>query len=103
MGGSAAGDASIESEPGEIDRLVLLSAAPNEPAEKLKSPVLFILARDDADADALRLPEIQRQYDRAPQPKEFILLDGSAHAQYLFDTPQADRVMRDILRFLAGK
>src|SRR5208283_2765830 len=51
MGGSAAGDASIVSAPGEIDRLVLLGAAPNLPAEKLKAPVLFIVARDDASAD----------------------------------------------------
>jgi pimeloyl-ACP methyl ester carboxylesterase len=102
MGGSAAGDASIESQPGEIDRLVLLGAAPNEPAEKLKSPVLFILARDDTEGSELRLPGIQRQYDRAPQPKQLILLDGSAHAQHLFETPQADRVMREILRFLAA-
>jgi len=102
MGGSAAGDASIESQPGEIDRLVLLGAAPDEPAEKLKSPVLFIAARDDANADGPRLPRVQRQYDRAPQPKELILLDGSAHAQQLFATSQGDRVMREILRFLAG-
>ena len=38
MGGAAAGDASIYSRPGEIDRLVFLGSAPNEPAEKLKSP-----------------------------------------------------------------
>jgi len=30
-----------------------------------------------------------------------IILDGSAHAQYLFQTNQADRVMKEILRFLA--
>src|SRR5207302_2975974 len=37
MGGGAAGDASIASQPGEIDRLVLLGAAPNGAADKLKS------------------------------------------------------------------
>jgi hypothetical protein len=31
------------------------------------------------------------------------LLDGSAHAQYLFQTDQADRVMQEILRFLSAK
>jgi len=102
MGGSAAGDASIESKPGEIDRLVLLGAAPNEPAERLKSPVLFIVARDDTSGDGPRLPGIRRQYERAPQPKRLVLLDGSAHAQHLFETPQGDRVMREILRFLRG-
>ena len=100
MGAGAAGDASIASKPGEIDRLVLLGAAPNGPADKLKSPTLFIVARDDADADELRLPGIRAQYEKAPQPKELIVLDGSAHAQYLFQTDQGDRVMREILRWL---
>jgi pimeloyl-ACP methyl ester carboxylesterase len=104
MGGSAAGDASILSQLGEIDRLVLLGAAPNGPAEKLKSPILFIVARDDADGDGeLRLPGIRAQYEKAPQPKELIVLDGSAHAQYLFQTDQGERVMREILRFLSAK
>jgi pimeloyl-ACP methyl ester carboxylesterase len=103
MGGGAAGDASIASKPGEIDRLVFLGAAPNGPAEKLKSPALFIVARDDANADGLRLPGIRKQYEKAPQPKELIILDGSAHAQYLFQSDQGERVMREILRFLAAK
>jgi pimeloyl-ACP methyl ester carboxylesterase len=103
MGGGAAGDASIEARPGEIDRIVMLGAAPNEPAEKLKSPALFIVARDDASGDGPRLPGIQKQYEKAPQPKELIVLDGSAHAQYLFQTVEADRVMREILRFLSAR
>ncbi len=105
MGGSAAGDASVESKPGEIDKIVLLGAAPNMPADKLKCPSLFLVARADASGDGTepRLPAIQRQYDRAPQPKKLILVEGSAHAQHLFETPQADRVMREILEFLAAK
>jgi len=81
----------------------LLGAAPNDSAEKLKSPVLFIVARDDANADGPRLPKIREQYEKAPQPKELIILDGSAHAQYLFQTDQGERVMREILRFLSAK
>jgi len=103
MGGSAAGDASVASQPGEIDRLVLLGAAPNEPAEKLKSPILYIVARDDASGDGPRLPGIRKQYEASPQPKELVVLEGSAHAQYLFQTDQGDRVMREILRFLTAK
>jgi len=103
MGGSAAGDASIESPAGEIDRLVLLGASPNGPAEKLKCPVLFIVARDDASADGPRLPGIRAQYEKAPEPKQLIILEGSAHAQYLFQTDQGERVMREILRFLSSK
>jgi pimeloyl-ACP methyl ester carboxylesterase len=101
MGGGAAGDASIASEPGEINRLVLLGASPNAPAEKLKSSTMFILARDDASEDGPRLPRILAQYEKAPEPKELIILDGSAHAQFLFQTDQGERVMREILRFLS--
>ena len=61
MGAGAAGDASIASRPGEIDRLVLLGGAPNGPAEKLKSSSLFIVARDDSSEDGPRLPGIQEQ------------------------------------------
>jgi len=102
MGGAAAGDASIASEPGQINRLVLLGAAPNGPAAKLKAPTLFIVARDDANEGGLRLPGIRAQYEKAPEPKELIVLDGSAHAQYLFETNQGERVMHEILRFLSS-
>ena len=102
MGGSAAGDASIASQPGEIDRLILLGAAPNGPANKLKSSTLYIVARDDASSDGPRLPSIRTQFQKSPEPKHLIVLDGSAHAQFLFQTDQGDRVMREILRFLSA-
>ena len=103
MGGWAAGDASIASQPGEIDRLVFLGSAPGGPADKLKCPSLFIVARGDSSEDGPRLPGIREQFDKAPEPKQLIILDGSAHAQFLFQTDQADRVMREILRFLSAK
>jgi pimeloyl-ACP methyl ester carboxylesterase len=102
FGGTATGNASIKSKPGEIDRIVLLAAAPSLPAEQLKSRTLFIVAHDDANDDGPRLPGIRSQYLRAPQPKELIVLDGSAHAQFLFQTDQANRVMQEILRFLSA-
>ena len=103
MGGGAAGDASIASQPGEIDRVVFLGAYPNGPADKLKCTSLFIVARDDANEDGPRLPRIREQYERAPQPKALIILDGSAHAQFLFQTDQGERVMREIVQFLSAK
>ncbi len=102
MGGGAAGDASIASQPGEIDRVVFLGAYPNGPAEKLKCASLFIVARDDANEDGPRFPRIREQYEKAPQPKNLIILDGSAHAQFLFQTDQGERVMREILNFLSA-
>jgi pimeloyl-ACP methyl ester carboxylesterase len=102
FGGGAAGDASIKSTPGEIDRVVFLGAAPNLPAGGLKSRSLFIVAREDSDSSSLRLPGIQAQFEKAPQPKQLIVLDGSAHAQFLFQTDQGARVMQEIVRFLSA-
>jgi pimeloyl-ACP methyl ester carboxylesterase len=101
FGGGAAGDASIRSAQGEIRRIVFLGAAPNLLANNLKSGSLFIVARNDANASGPRLPGIRAQYEKAPQPKQLIVLDGSAHAQFLFQTDQSARVMREILRFLS--
>lgn len=101
FGGGAAGDASIKSIQGGIDRIVFLGAAPNLSAEKLKSRALFIVARDDSNGAGPRLPGIRAQYEKAPEPKELIVLEGSAHAQFLFQTDQNARVIREILRFLS--
>jgi len=101
FGGEAAADASIEAEPGEIDRLVLLAAWTDRPPEKMKGRKLFIVARDDTNDDGLRLPKIRANYEKAVGPKELVILDGSAHAQFLFATDQGERLMREILRFLS--
>ena len=101
LGGGAASAAAITA-PAEVSRLVLL-ASDVENAEKLRTPSLFILARDDTSGDGPRLPRIRASYDKAAGPKEWIVLDGSAHAQFLFDTDQADRVMREMIRFLSAR
>jgi len=101
FGGEAAADASIDSEPGEIDRLVLLGAWTDRSPEKIKGRKLFIVARDDSNDDGPRLPMIRANYEKAVGPKELIILDGSAHAQFLFATDQGERLMREILRFLS--
>jgi pimeloyl-ACP methyl ester carboxylesterase len=102
FGGAAAGNASIRSVPGEIDRVVLLGAAPDLPADGLKSRALYIVARDDSNSAGPRLPGIRAQYEKTPGVKELIILDGSAHAQFLFQTDQSARVMREIVRFLSA-
>jgi pimeloyl-ACP methyl ester carboxylesterase len=103
FGGAAAGDASIKSAPGEIDGVVLLGAAPNLPADGLKSRTLFIVSREDSNTSGPRLPGIRAQFERAPEPKQLIVVDGSAHAQFLFQSDQSARVMDEIVRFLSGK
>ncbi len=103
MGGGAAADASIAAKPGEIDRLVLLTATASSSPEKIKGRKLFIVARGDiGPGDKPRLPKIRDQYERTPGPKELLILEGSAHAQYIFQTDQGERLMREILRFLSA-
>jgi pimeloyl-ACP methyl ester carboxylesterase len=105
MGGGAAGDACVEAKQGEIDRLVFLGSqgSENNP-EKMKGRKLFIVTHDDrGPGDIPRLPKIREHYSKAPGPKELLILDGSAHAQFIFATDQGERAMREILRFLAEK
>ncbi len=103
FGGAAAGDASIAARPGEIERVVMLGGAPNGPAEKLHSATLFIVAREDANDDGLRLPGIKKQFDKAPEPKKLVVVEGKAHAQFLFQGEQSELVMGEILGFLNAK
>jgi ankyrin repeat protein/pimeloyl-ACP methyl ester carboxylesterase len=101
LGGGAGADATIVAEPGEIDRLVFLGGSfGGLPPERMKGRKLFIISRDDASSDGPRLPGVQRAYAKIPEPKSLLILDGSAHAQFLFQTPHAERVMREILDFL---
>jgi alpha-beta hydrolase superfamily lysophospholipase len=102
FGGAAAADASIDAAPGEIDRLVLLAAWTDRPPEKMKGRKLFIVARDDANSEGPRLPKIRANYEKAAGPKELIILEGSAHAQFLFATDQGERLMNEMLRFLTA-
>jgi len=100
MGGSAAGAAVIASPRGWVHRLILLAAAPDGDAARLNCPTLFIVARDDANAEGPRLPGIRAAYARAPRPKRLVIVPGTAHAQFLFETNQRARVMREIELFL---
>lgn len=101
LGGWAAGRAAVAAEPGEIDRLVLLAHSPVEEPERMQGRKLFILAEGDVRGEGIpRLPDIREQYERAPGPKELVLLEGTAHAQHLFATNQGERLMAEILRFL---
>jgi pimeloyl-ACP methyl ester carboxylesterase len=101
LGGGAVAQAAVEAPAGEIDRLVLLAPMAIDHPEKIRGRKLFVVARQDASGSgALRLPGIRAQYDKASKPKELMLLDGPAHAQFLFETEQGPRLMREILRFL---
>jgi len=96
MGGGAAANASIHARPGEIDRLILLANVPVAEPERLAGPKLFVTSRGDGLA-----PKVREQFEKAPEPKELLLLEGSAHAQFLFETDQGERLMNKILEFLS--
>jgi esterase/lipase len=103
MGGDAAEGALGEAKPGEIDRVVLLAHGAYGAPEKMRGRKLFIVSRDDLGSDDQpRLAKIHAQYEKAPGPKELVILEGSAHAQFIFQTDQGERLMQEILRFLSA-
>jgi len=99
MGGGAAGEAATEVKRGEIDKLVLLSPMPiADPGQLKANAILYIASRDEGLASTVR-----QQYAKAPQPKQLELLEGSAHAQNIFATAQAQRLSDIIVKFVTGK
>ena len=101
FGGWACARAATQLPSGQIDRLVLLAHSPIADPESLQGRILFITARDDfSGGGTLRLPSIRDQYERAPSPKELVILDGSSHAQHIFATEQGSRLLAEIIRFM---
>jgi dienelactone hydrolase len=103
LGGDAVGEADAASQPGEFDGVVFLGSEGGDHPEKLTGRKLYLVARGDASGDGLRLPGIESHYARAPQPKKLVIVEGTAHAQYLFATDEGARVMKEIVAFLQEK
>lgn len=103
MGGDAVSDADEESPPGMFERIVIMGAWGGDAPEKLTGRKLFLVARDDRSEDGLRLPGIEEHYKRAPEPKKLVVVNGSAHAQFLFATDAGPSVMRVIMEFLTAR
>ena len=104
IGGWAAAEASIAADSSEIDALVLLAASPVDRPERIKGAKLFITTRDDTNGSGrYRLNWIREQFAQTSDPKELVVLDGAAHAQFIFETPQGDTLMREIIRFLDAR
>jgi len=64
--------------------------------ERLTGPKLFVTSSGDGLA-----AKVREQFEKAPEPKELVILDGSAHAQFLFETDQGERLMNKLLEFLS--
>jgi dienelactone hydrolase len=104
LGGGAAAQAAVDMAPGEIDRIILVAAMPIEHPELMKGRKLFIVSRGDlGSGDVPRLPGVRDQYEKASEPRELVVLEGAAHAQFIFETDQGDRLMAEILRFLTAE
>lgn len=96
MGGFASANAVVNGQPGEIDRVLLLAHPPIEHPELIAGPKLFVTAEGDSLA-----PQVREQYQKAPEPKELVVLPESAHAQNIFATEQAGPLMSEIVRFVS--
>lgn len=101
MGGTAAARALAEDGGRAIDDVVLLAHGPTAEGARLAGRKLFVIAREDAYGSGnLRLPGIRAEFEAAPPPKQWLELDGSEHAQALFDGPQGPALRAAILEFL---
>lgn len=61
--------------------------------------LLFFFFKINSDADSMiAFANTQALYDDSPEPKQlFIVPDSTAHAQHLFDTDDADRVLNYVI------
>ena len=95
MGGGAVAEAVTRAVPGEIDRVILLSPTPIANPQNLRGPLLFIASEKEP-----MIAQITEEYQRAPEPKQLVLLLGTAHAQHIFATDQAERLKTAVAEFL---
>lgn len=95
MGGVAAAQASIYSNIGEIDSLILLSPATVLEPEKLKGNILYIASQDETIVKS-----IKNQFNNTLQPKQLQLLEGNAHAQHIFKTSKKEGLTALIVNFI---
>ena len=101
FGGWAAARAAVQSDSERLDAIVLLAASPIENPEDLPGRKLYITARADFNGSGrFRLREIRDQYFRSTEPRELLVVSGSAHAQFLFDTAEGPGMLEAIVRFL---
>jgi len=97
MGGGASAEAAVRSDPGEIDRLILLAHAPIQNPRDLKGRKLFIVSEGDG-----LVSSVKSQHKAAPEPKKLVILPGNAHAQHIFKTSQSEILMKAIIDWLTS-
>ncbi len=95
MGGAAVARAAALAEPGALDALILLAPAGVDQPAKLQGRKLFLVSKGDGGYRG-----VMRAHQRAADPKRLVVLEGSAHAQHLFKTPQGSQVLAEMLAWL---
>ena len=96
MGGGAAAGAAVESEVGDIDRLILLSPVPIKNPEAIRAgSLLYVVSAEEGMFAA-----VKDQYEKAPEPKRLEILAGDAHAQHIFKTNLGPDLTELIVEFL---
>ncbi|WP_101294720.1 alpha/beta hydrolase family protein [Halegenticoccus soli] len=87
-GGEAVVVANAEAEDGAVDGTVALSAGGGaDRAADLHGRLLFVVSEGDSD----RFVRVARElHENAPEPKELVTYEGSAHGQGLFDSDRAE-------------
>ncbi len=97
MGGGAAARAAALAKKGQIDRLILLAHAPiSNPEDITAGSSLFVVSQGDG-----LVSRVKAQFEKAPEPKRLEILEGNAHAQHIFKTPQGEILMDMITEFLS--
>jgi pimeloyl-ACP methyl ester carboxylesterase len=95
MGGAAAAKAAALAPSGALEALILLAPAGVDQPGNLQGRKLFLVSSGDSFHDG-----VAEAHERASEPKRLVVLAGAAHAQHLFNSPQAELVMTEILRWL---
>ena len=96
MGAGATAEAAARASTGEIQRVVLLSPASAAAPERIAGDKLVIASEQEPAVE-----RIKALYEKMAPPRRLVLLPGTAHAQHIFATEQADRLTATITEFLS--
>jgi pimeloyl-ACP methyl ester carboxylesterase len=80
-----------------VDTVVLLAPAGGPPLQNNRIQKLFIVAEDDMISSSA---EVYKLYKNSSDPKFYKELEGSDHAQRLFDSKQKENVIQLITSFI---
>ena len=82
-----------------VDAVVLLAPAGGPPLQNGRIRKLFIVAEDDMISSSA---EVYKLFKGSSDPRHYEELDGSDHAQRLFDSKQKENVIQLIIHFVTN-